>query len=606
MKRFVLLSLLISAISFYPESSVLYVDIQADGNGDGTSWHDAYRCLHKALETATQGTDIHIAQGVYYTDKKGGSRNRYFYLGEDIRLIGGFKTGGKDRDWDTYKTILSGDIERDDRFRFGTLRRNESNAYRIIFSHNAKGSVLDGLIISGAYGCSNRESASGSAVEVAAWDSDSSVYFTIRNTSFFNNRTFGNGAAVNFKGKNIHIENSQFVNNKVLGSESFKSGGALYSDCHKTFIINSRFENNSAPKGGACFVNGYTLNSSGNLFSENFSQGDGGAAIWFSGQYVNIRNSKFTGNRAKKGVGGAVAFSGQNLFVDGSKFLKNTAKGSGAINFHGDRFVLTNSIAKDNKVQFNAGCFSVNAVEFEITSNRFERNSAQGGYGGVVYFEGTNLYSRNNVYLENYALGGGALYLKMSQLAIYNDTLTNNVAQRNRGGALYFEGDTCTVVASRFSSNSANNGSGGALSFMGKRLKLDSTSFIENRADTAGSLFFNNDIGDENTVHKGLSGSVNQFYGNTATTKGGAIYWVGRGILNDSRFVNNKAQYGAAIYSWYYKEKDSEFVIDNSILKANEKSVISNTVFKDNKSIGASLPYKWPGLFESCNIEKKK
>ena len=105
--------------------SVIYVDDDAAGANNGSSWADSYVYLHDALadaETAEKPVEIRVAQGLYRPDQglevTPGSRSAEFRLANDVILRGGFAgVGAADpdaRDLEVYETILSGDLAGDD------------------------------------------------------------------------------------------------------------------------------------------------------------------------------------------------------------------------------------------------------------------------------------------------------------------------------------------------------------------------------------------------------------------------------------------------------------------------------------------------------------
>ncbi len=107
---------------------VIYVDSSNTGNEDGKSWATAFTELQDALDLAGPDNEIWVAKGTYYPseeirslqDKNGveidmprNNRSRAFEIGEGFSLYGGFngtETSRKDRDWDLYPTILSGEL----------------------------------------------------------------------------------------------------------------------------------------------------------------------------------------------------------------------------------------------------------------------------------------------------------------------------------------------------------------------------------------------------------------------------------------------------------------------------------------------------------------
>ena len=102
--------------------SIIYVDDDATGANDGSSWKDSYIHLQDALTAASQGDEIHVGQGTYCPDRGTGltlgSREATFHLVDGVTVYGGFRGVTMQdphiRDVDKYKTILSGDLNTDD------------------------------------------------------------------------------------------------------------------------------------------------------------------------------------------------------------------------------------------------------------------------------------------------------------------------------------------------------------------------------------------------------------------------------------------------------------------------------------------------------------
>ncbi len=96
---------------------VWYVNGQALGANDGTSWADAFMDLHDALAVAVAGDEVWIAAGTYKPDRGTGDRNMSFLIPAGVALYGGFdgwETDREQRDRVPNPTILSGDLNGDD------------------------------------------------------------------------------------------------------------------------------------------------------------------------------------------------------------------------------------------------------------------------------------------------------------------------------------------------------------------------------------------------------------------------------------------------------------------------------------------------------------
>lgn len=106
-------------------TDTIYVDRDATGAEDGSSWNDAYTSLQEALEEArTNGTDdaVWVAEGTYYPDEGDGvqadDRTASFHVESGIDLHGRFE-GNEDALGDRVlergmnETVLSGEIQQD-------------------------------------------------------------------------------------------------------------------------------------------------------------------------------------------------------------------------------------------------------------------------------------------------------------------------------------------------------------------------------------------------------------------------------------------------------------------------------------------------------------
>lgn len=118
----------------------IYVDTNAEGDNDGTSWTDAYEDLQSALKEAFPCDQIWVADGTYTPEDEPNSLAT-FRLVNAVKVYGGFDGGVSgeievyERDWLNNETILSGFID-----------PNEVN-YVVTANEWIRWAILDGFTI---------------------------------------------------------------------------------------------------------------------------------------------------------------------------------------------------------------------------------------------------------------------------------------------------------------------------------------------------------------------------------------------------------------------------------------------------------------------------
>lgn len=132
--------------------TIVYVDIDATGNNDGTSWQNAYTNLNTALSNGFQNSQIWVAEGTYYLT----GTNDSFLIENGEEIFGGFngtETALNQRDFRNNLTILSGDVnENDSGAPSSTNATMTDNAKNIVKIYSPlQHVVLDGLTIEGAF-----------------------------------------------------------------------------------------------------------------------------------------------------------------------------------------------------------------------------------------------------------------------------------------------------------------------------------------------------------------------------------------------------------------------------------------------------------------------
>ncbi|UCE99839.1 MAG: hypothetical protein JSV82_01885, partial [Planctomycetota bacterium] len=257
-----------------PHQHTLYVDANATGANNGTSWGNAYKYLQDALAEADSNPDINeilVAEGTYYPDANsanpGGTNDREatFQVMNGAAIYGAFPSSGGDwnsRDPNAYETILSGDINTPD--------VNSDNSYHVVTgSATDATAVLDGFTITAGY-------ADGESLDNKG------------------------GGMLNYNNSSPTLTNCTFS-----GNSAGKWGGGMYNSSSDPNIINCTFIGNEAGDDGGGMGN-YTASPklTNCTFSGNWAADDGGGMYNTTNSGPKLTNCTFSGNSATWDGGG--------------------------------------------------------------------------------------------------------------------------------------------------------------------------------------------------------------------------------------------------------------------------------------------------------------
>jgi len=292
---------------------ILYVDVDATGANNGSSWADAYNFLQDALTAASRGNEIWVAQGTYRPDQGAeitpGDRTATFQLNSLVTIKGGYAGLGEpdpnERDIDAYETILSGDLNGDDRPHFVNYGEN---SYHVVNANETDASaVLDGVTITSG-------NADGSYLD--KYNRGAGIYstdsLTLSNCTIIGNSASSYSPTAWAPGGGMYsegIDSIAVLTNCTFISNSAGDGGGLYIGtwAHPT-LTNCTFIGNSARDDGGGIFNGGSCKGSTSLTNCTFignSAGDEGGGIqnWGYALSTSLTNCLFTGNSAIRGGG---------------------------------------------------------------------------------------------------------------------------------------------------------------------------------------------------------------------------------------------------------------------------------------------------------------
>ncbi len=487
-------------LSFFCCSSVsariIYVDDNASGQNDGSSWENAFIYLQDALfeaAAAEKPIEIKVAQGIYTPDKGTHVEIEDIFASFEM-LIGVTLSGGhaghipsetevnpNTRDIELYQSILSGD-----------LLNNDSNNY------DPNNLVNDPNFFDNSYHVVKYSS------EFSAQSSESqNMELSVQNKAVLDGFTITAGNARGYNYYFLDFDSTSrgggiYIDSAVGGSALNQSGsGPVITNC--TFTINAAYQ------GGAI----YNTNGDPNISNCKF--------IKNSSNYLY----KFTESPVG-GTGGAIYNSQSNIILSNCEFIENLASSGAAL-------------------------YNVSDSNGVITNCKFIRNTANLSNGGAIV---TGYYSspvlNACIFQENSAISsGGAIYnLYKSEPNITNCSFIKN-STTNNGGAIANQEANPNLTNCTFSGNHSYN-SGGFDNYYGNPV-FSSCVFSNNTAERFGGAMQNyfGNIKFRNCI----------FSGNISKYSGGALFNIG-GIfifINCTATGNSAGYFGLFAYNKPFK-----------------------------------------------------
>ncbi|MEQ9305808.1 MAG: LamG-like jellyroll fold domain-containing protein, partial [Marinoscillum sp.] len=374
-----------------------YVDANAVGTNDGSSWANAFTDLQSALSAASSGDRIVVADGEYKPSVSvalnGTGNEETFLIPNGVQLFGGF-AGGEDislqssfdnRDFITNTTILNGDLNGDDTapvvntavqpltIDFGANRSD--NVLHVLAVQDAPDEVvIDGLTIQNAHDDGTPTQYGGGLY----LDANAGITTNVKvENCVFRWHRADRGAAIG----TYEPDAGAVINVTLLNSEIYQNSGYNYGAYH--------FQT-----AGTAVSNNYIINT---VFRENYTDFDGAAVMMITpGGDLDIINSLFYENDANRFFGGISVSNVKDLRIINSTVANNysNTNTSGGLNLetHTSNEVR-NSIFWANTIN-NATDF-----QFRITSGSLDIDYSlvDGGAtnisGSSNFGTGTNLTS---------------------------------------------------------------------------------------------------------------------------------------------------------------------------------------------------------------------
>lgn len=313
---------------------IIYVDADAIGNNDGSSWANAYPHLQDGMLAAVAECEIRVAQGIYRPDEGAeqtiGDRAASFRVGRYVTIRGGYAGLGEldpdEREPQRHKTVLSGDI--------GVHDWHGDNAHHVVIaSETDPTAMLDGLVIQGGNADGDPPfDDCGGGILIRRGN------LTVQDCNFVGNRAARDGGGIFNTLGGLTLRHCVFQ-----GNSAGAYGGGMYSEWSRpamyvteyhvrwTGIVVERctfFQNAAAQAGGGAAFNGDRPHVACCWFLQNRAPSGGGAASMFSSS-PELINCIFGGNmsegvRPGDGGGGLISWGGLSL-VTHCTFVGNSA-----------------------------------------------------------------------------------------------------------------------------------------------------------------------------------------------------------------------------------------------------------------------------------------
>lgn len=569
---------------------VIYVDADAQGNGSGVDWANAYRVLQKGLLASAYGDEVWVAAGTYRPASRS-NRSASFNLPNGVAVYGGFvgtETERNERAPLQHITYLSGDI--------GAVGEEADNVYHVVTAIRTDTlTVLDGFTVTGGNADGDDSDGTGGGVAVRHGA------LRIKGVRITGNRA-RRGGGLALDSATVRIKGGALDANTAL------LGGGLYSDASSLEVREVILSGNTATDGGGFWVSNSEVTVYGGLISQNTSEryGGGGHA---QRSALALYDCAIEGNRTQ-GSGGGLYSDGVVNRMEGCTVLENTSAthGGGIASWAmlaGAALTITRSVFRSN--QSHTGGAVLSSGTTDIMSSTFESNLAVdhplygwGGYGGALSLGG-GFSIDSSLFVSNAAtyLGGAANLTPSNGPRIgvaTNCTFQGNQAER--GGAIHSSYGTLRVHDSVFDSNEATHPSrgAGALSRNLGATYITGSTFVGNRSTKGVGAFQLSGTGvlydltlERNVSPGGVGGGVVGGYfhashlrvhGNKGARVGG-LSATGSFSIANSSFVGNRQLEGEESGS------ASALLVESNVTAAINITVVGNVHEEQGAALGA-------------------
>ncbi len=513
-------------------TSQVYVDVNATGANDGSSWENAYTDLQAALSLADP-VEIWVADGTYLPSLQ--DTSLFYRLSAAHAVYGGFEgneTERAQRDWLNNVTRLEGDIAGDDT-NDPSENKEDNAAHLIVIPDGLNDVVIDGLEIQGGF-----------SVNLGGAGILSFARAHIRNCRFVDN-VGSSGAAVRcIQGHGSTIEDCVFQENTASSQ-----GAVLLDEVLEGKVRRCSFFDNVVNRGCVYSLFCIDVDIDSCSFVGNTGTGFSAGVFNWNSTGLRVRSCSFSDNSAENATviynDGRELFFLESLQVIDCEIFQNEATDFGGqiyawrsnYEVSGTSFIGNNAAGTGGAIYNGNSLFSVRDCAFENNVANF--GAATANYNGETAGEYFNCSFRNN--LSNTS-GAASIVGFTASVNFRACEFRENNAQW--GGAIYMQNDSSAVMVDscEFAGNTAANFGGAINAFASNSLGVNNSLFEGNMANFGGAIGH----GDDSMGFAMLTIDKSNFNFNIATTQGGAINLENNQVeIKSSVFTNNGAGSGA-------------------------------------------------------------
>jgi predicted outer membrane repeat protein len=317
-------------------------------------------------------------------------------------------------------------------------------------------------------------------------------------------------------------------------------GGGLRCAGSAITVAHSVFTSNEAAERGGGL---YALDCTGSVDDNQFSGGlaDEGGGVHVAGGAVAVTDNEIHDNRSRERGGGL--YQGSNSLIEGNTVQDNDSDWiAGGIYTHQHAPTLRGNQVLGNSSVNDGGGLYLYQGQPVLIENTIRGNQGGDDGGGVRAFESFCRMERNLLEQNSAGNTGGGARIGHKPCVLIDNTIRDNTAYK--GGGLDLDNDSSQVSGGVISGNVASSWGGGIHMYLGPHAgaALTNIRIENNQASSGGGISF-----EDNYEPIALSGLV---------------------------IANNKANYGAGMRS-----RTTEFTLKNSVFYGNQATTRGGAIF---------------------------